>query len=41
MSILVVDDDFEARTLLSRIVASEGFDVRVADCGELASSVFR
>ena len=36
MSILVVDDDSEARTLLSRILTAEGFDVRVADCSELA-----
>ena len=36
MSILVVDDDSEARTLLMQILTAEGFEVRVADGGELA-----
>ena len=36
MSILVVDDDSEARTLLMQILTVEGFEVRVADRGELA-----
>src|SRR3954453_3993851 len=36
MSILVVDHDFEARTLLSKILTAEGIAVRVADGGELA-----
>jgi two-component system cell cycle sensor histidine kinase/response regulator CckA len=36
MSILVVDDEFEDRTLLSKILTAEGLEVRVADCGELA-----
>src|SRR3954453_6204190 len=36
MSILVVDDDFEARALLNEILTAERFGVRVADCGQLA-----
>src|SRR4051812_31759217 len=36
MSILVVDDEFEARTLLSKILTAEDIAVRVADGGELA-----
>src|SRR4051812_44786276 len=36
MSILVIDDDSEARSLLSRILSDEGFEGRFADCGELA-----
>jgi PAS domain S-box-containing protein len=36
MSILVVDDESESRTLLTEILRSEGFRVRAADCGELA-----
>src|SRR4051794_37486911 len=36
MSILMVDDEFEARTLLSKILTAEGIQVRAADGGELA-----
>jgi len=36
MSILVIDDDSEARSLLSRILSDEGFEGRFADCGDLA-----
>jgi PAS domain S-box-containing protein len=36
MSILVVDDESESRTLLTEILAAEGFDARAADGGELA-----
>ena len=36
MSILIVDDECESRTLLMEALCAEGFEVRAADCGELA-----
>ena len=36
MSVLVVDDESESRTLLTEVLRSEGFAVRAADRGELA-----
>src|SRR5262249_17373601 len=36
MSILVVDDESESRTLLMEILTAEGLGVRAADGGELA-----
>ena len=36
MSILIVDDESESRTLLTETLRSEGFAVRAADRGELA-----
>ena len=36
MAILVVDDESESRTLLKSILTAEGFEVRAADCGDLA-----
>jgi len=36
MSILLVDDESESRELVREALASEGFDVRPTDCGELA-----
>ena len=36
MSILVVDDETESRTLLTGILSAQGFGVRAADRGELA-----
>src|SRR3954468_5670618 len=36
MKILVVDDEFESRTLLAELLTSEGYEVRAADGGPLA-----
>src|SRR3954454_19094005 len=36
MTILVVDDESESRTLLAAVLTAEGYEVRAADAGELA-----
>src|SRR3954462_13043950 len=36
MKILIIDDDFECRTLLTEVLTAEGYKVRAADGGPLA-----